>query len=286
MTVLFVYWSRWTPHKKSHRKIWCYGVKEVTLSSSCNVGNVGTRILERPLPQLQQNWTNISQTRQPAEQNSIMVSLLFATILYFFLAQGLKWWMQYKLNWNKTFFKKKKLILDCTCEGQSAHFSVRLKKEEENGNIRSSLTPKVNMRNFLCSCKRTFMIRHKTQTEHAVVLMNFNYIKWIYVKVEKEKKHWVSSSPPCVDTATEICTWSGETTGHLYSSHINNSLSVLSHSRCVILWWHVNEQRVCFLLFPRQSRMRSDRWPMMCDSSQREQRVEFISGVSWLPTVI
>lgn len=80
-----------------------------------------------------------------------------------------------------------------------------------------------NKRNLCLKLTRLCRSRQKNtkQTERTVVLMIFNYIKWIYVKVEKEEKHWVSSSPSCStqqqkSAHVHVCT--GQIAGHLYSS--------------------------------------------------------------------
>ena len=155
----------------------------MALSSSCNVANVGTKILEKPHNFQSYNRTDQHLSTKTAcwtEQHNDYSTICYSFIS--FLAQGLKWWMQYREEHSSFPHSTPKSTWETSCV-------------PENGHLWSD-------------------IKHSV---HAVVLMNFNYIKWIYVKVEKEEKHWVSS-PSCFHTATEICTWSGETAGHLYSS--------------------------------------------------------------------
>lgn len=82
--------------------------------------------------------------------------------------------------------------------------------------------------------------------------MNFNYIKWIYVKVEKEENtgshhHHVQHSNRNLH---KFYTYWVAYRSPILQSDLWTALSALSESRYTILWWYdVNELQVCFYWF-------------------------------------
>lgn len=156
----------------------------------------------------------------------------------------LKWLMQYRLNWKEILHfhmwkrwkaKRKWWSFPPLACRSLTHFltwgpSARF------------------LRMNICICR----FRHITQPEHTVVLMNFNYIKWIYVKVEKEENtgshchhhvqhsnrnlhmfclHWVDCRSPILQSDLTVPHW--------------------APSQKVDPKWlyDVNELRVCFNCF-------------------------------------